>query len=323
MSQSKQIARFFRNLIIFCLVFFAADRLIGTILKTLYFSLKKGQYAQTTYSVDSAANKDIIVFGSSRAVRHYCPSLIQKELGLSCYNVGRDGEFMPYYTAVQDVILQKSKPKFIILDANVWEFAPNNEKYEKLSILLPYVPSHPELKKYINEISKWEFLKLNSLTYLFNSTVFISLHDFILANKLVKDDNGYLPLDREVPKQEFEDYKERKSVYDKKREKANIPIDYKAVGYYRAFLDKTKKLNIPTYVIISPTILKEPSTKEKLLIEQIAKEYPNVKFIDYSSDTTYNEKYQKFADSFHLNTEGSKEFTNDLIRKLKQELIVK
>ena len=316
MVKSKQLSKFLKSVIIFCLLFVAMDRIIGTLLKTLYTSLKKGQFAQTTYSIDSTSNKDVLVFGSSRAIRHYSPSILSNSLNLKCYNVGRDGEFMPYYTAVQDVILRKNKPKVIILDANVWEFAPNNEKYEKLSILLPYVPQHPELKKYVKEISQWESLKLNSLTYLFNSTLFISLHDFMLPNSIVKDDNGYMPLERTLTKGEFEDWKARKLIYDQKRTKSKIQIDQKAVSYYRQFLDKARNLGIKTFVIISPTVLQEPNTKEKQLIESIAKEYSNVTFLDYSNNKKFNNKYEKFADVFHLNKAGSSEFTKDLVNKI-------
>ena len=60
---------FLKRLFLFIIVVIIADHLIGLLLSQLYFNQHKGQYAQTTYAIDST-NQDIIVFGSSRAVRH-------------------------------------------------------------------------------------------------------------------------------------------------------------------------------------------------------------------------------------------------------------
>lgn len=316
--QNADILKFAKSAVLFVIVMFLVDRLIGFSLEKLYFSLKKGQFAQTTYSIDST-NQDILIFGSSRALHHYSSPILSQKLGSSLYNAGRDGQFVPYYCALEDAIFKRKLPKLLILDVNVWEVAPNDEKYEKLSMLLPYIGRHPELNKYIKEISEWESVKLVSKTYPYNSTVFVSLHDFLFAKNIPEDDNGYFPLDRTMSKKDFDTYSIKKLTYDKKREGMKVPFDTKAIKYYEYFLNQVDSLKVPTYVVISPTILKEPSTKEKLLIENIAKRYKHVKFLDYSANPKYNNQYQKFADEFHLNAAGAQEFSEEFANYISQD----
>lgn len=313
---NNNIIPFFKKLLLFIVIIFAVDWVLGFGLDKLYFSLQKGQFAQTTYALDKAS-PDILVFGSSRAQHHYSSEILSTHFGYSIYNAGRDGQFLPYYCAVQDVILQRKTPKIIILDVNIWELGPNEQKYIKLAQLLPYVAEHPVLRKYTAEISTFENLKLISKTYPYNSTLLISLYDHLFTNTEPEDDRGYFPLVGEVKKEMFNKYKTEKKTYDEKRETQTIIIDQKAVAYYHQFLQKTKDLNIKTYVVISPTVLKEPNTEEKSLLESIAKKYSNVKFLDYSIDSDYNNHYQLFADEFHLNDKGANKFSQELAELIK------
>lgn len=300
----------------FVIVVFAVDFIIGYGLNKLYFNLKQGQFGQNTYALDYA-NPDILIFGSSRALHHYSSEILSKKIGGTIYNAGRDGQFLPYYCAAQDVILERKIPKIIILDVNIWELGPNEQKYMKLAQLLPYVEEHPILRKYTSEISEFENLKLISKTYPYNSTLLISIYDNIFSNKLPEDDRGFTPLVRTVQKKEFENYKTNQQTYNEKRALQQINIDPKAINYYKQFLQKTKDLNIKTYVIISPTILKEPNSEEKSLLQIIAKDYENVNFLDYTSDVNYNNQYNLFADEFHLNDLGANKFSNELAELIK------
>ncbi|HEX7366403.1 MAG TPA: hypothetical protein VF273_04865 [Pelobium sp.] len=310
---------FFKKFAIFIVVVFAIDWLIGLGLQKLYFSLNEGQFAETTKALDKAA-PDILVFGSSRAQHHYSSRILSQKLGLSIYNAGRDGQFLPYYCAVQDVILQRKTPKIIILDVNIWELGPNEQKYMKLAQLLPYVSEHPVLRKYTAEISEFENLKLISKTYPYNSTLLISIYDHVFKNNEPIDDRGYTALTGRVSETMFKKYSAEKALYDKKRATQNIMIDKHAINYYRQFLQKTKDLNIKTYVVISPTILKEPNTEEKSLLPAIAKKYSNVTFLDYAVDSTYNNHFKLFADEFHLNEIGAQKFSKSLAELIKKDL---
>lgn len=304
--------KFLIRLLGFLIILIFIDWILGYGCRWLYFSQKKGQFAQTTYSIDST-NQDILIFGSSKAVRHYSPLILSKTLGMSCYNVGRDAQMIPFYKAMQEAIFIRHKPKLIILDINPWELSPDKTKYEKLSILLPYCIKHPEFIKYVQNESKWERLKLLSQTYPYNSSLFILFYNFFFSSHLNKDANGYLPLTGVMNKKELDDY-----TANLKNEKQNNRVDLKAVNYYREFLQKTQQNNIKTYVIISPAIIKEQvNLKKKQILMAIAKEYKNVSFLDFSDDPRFNYKYKFFSDIYHLNKTGSEEFSKNLVHYFK------
>jgi hypothetical protein len=308
----SEVIKFLKRLFLFLIVLIVVDYSLGFLLETAYFSQKKGQFAQTTYAVDST-KQDILIFGSSRAVRHYSPSIIGKALNMSCYNVGRDAQLIPYYAAIQEATLKRYKPKLIIVDVNSWELSPGEGKYEKLSILLPYCRRHPELRSYVEQGSKQERLKLWSRIYPYNSSLFVLGYNSLFPNKVASDDHGYVPLTGEMTDLMLKDHMERMKT--DKSELGN-QIDPKALAYYTQFLSNTTKYGIKTYVIISPKILKEPMNFKVQRLMDVASKFSNVKFINFSADPKYNFKYEMFADVFHLNQKGAEAFSKDLISHL-------
>lgn len=309
----SEAVKFFKRLFLFLIIVLAVDNGLGFVLQKAYFSQKKGQFAQTTYSVDST-RQDILIFGSSRAVRHYAPAILSRELNMSCYNVGRDAQMIPYYAAIQAATLVRYKPKMIILDINSWELSPGDGKYEKLSILLPYCRKHPELIAYVQGNDQKERLKLLSKTYPYNSSLFILGYNSLFPDKVPPDDHGYVPLIGQMTDLMLKDYRERMQM-DKSAE--NNSIDRKALNYYIHFLAEAEKYNIRTYVVVSPKILNEPADFKIKTLMRAASKFKQVKFINFSGDAKYNFKYEKFADVFHLNKQGSEEFTHELVSYLR------
>lgn len=309
-----EIQMFLKCLILFIIILTFVDFCLGRLLETVYYSQRKGQFAQTTYSIDSTT-QDILIFGSSRAVRHYSPKLMEEALAMSCYNVGRDAQMIPYYVAMQEAIFKRYKPKMVILDINSWELSPGEGKYEKLSILLPYASRHPELVPYLEKSSMWERLKLLSKTYPYNSSLFILGYNTIFSGRVPADENGYAPLSGEMTDLMLEDHLRRMALSGNSED--NQAIDVQALDYYRQFLSATERYDIKTYVVISPKILREAVTYRTQKLIDIASQFRNVTFINFSSNPAYNMKYQKFSDVFHLNKTGAEEFTKDLVKLIR------
>jgi hypothetical protein len=322
--KNNLVIRFLVRLAAFSFVLIATDRLVGFALKKIYFNQHVGQFSQTTYAVDSA-RQDIMIFGSSRAVRHYSPTIISGISGLSCYDSGRDGLMIPYSTAIEEISLSRHIPKLIILDISPRELGIDKTKYEKLSILLPYCEEHQQFIKYIKEVSRYEPEKLFSKTYPYNSSAFILANNSLFSKSVEKDDNGYLPLRGAMTKPEVEDYIKRMTVRSKRIRKNTELAEAKAVNYFKQFLNNAAKNKIKTMVIISPTILNnafylDNQTLERDLIEKIAGDYPNVTFLDFSTDQRFNYHPEKFADVFHLNKQGSEEFSTIIAQQINANL---
>jgi len=315
---SNPYSKFFGRLLLFLLLLLAVDFLLGNALRLLFFNQKKGQIAQATYSIDSA-NEDILIFGSSRAVRHYNPRIIADITSLTCYNVGRDGQRIPFYCAVQELALQRKKPKLIILDMNATELTVDPSKFLKLTLLLPYCKNHPELVKYIEEISRFERYKLYSQVYPFNSYLFIMLFNALFEEKIEADDFGFQPLKRTLSEEQAEKLIQKKITADHRNSAINQLIDPKSVAYFNQFLKLASSENIKTLVVISPELDQE-SKLLKSQIGDICKNYSNVEFIDYSTSVKYHAQNEKFADLFHLNEIGANEFSSELAQYIQKNV---
>ena len=168
-SKNKYL-RFAANAIIFLLVVFIIDQVLGRTLRHYYFTSTSGENYRTTYALDST-NADIIILGSSRASHHYVPKIIKDSLGLSCYNTGRDGNFLLFNFAVFKSIVKRYSPKVVILDLNPFELYEAANSYDGLSTLLPYYWDKPELRGIIELRSRVERYKMLSAVYPFNSKI--------------------------------------------------------------------------------------------------------------------------------------------------------
>ncbi|MDE3212752.1 MAG: hypothetical protein KGM98_05915, partial [Bacteroidota bacterium] len=140
---------------------------------------------------------DLLIFGSSTANHNYYPDSIEKNLRLSCYNTGRDGMSIFYFYAVLKSDLKRYTPKVVILDFFPVEFRKEQMDYDRITALLPYYSSHPELRSIILMKSPYERLKLISRIYPFNSLAFTILGGNLQMNKnreINKGSQGYVPL---------------------------------------------------------------------------------------------------------------------------------
>jgi len=313
---------FLLRLTLFIAILIVFDNLCGRVLRKMYFNQKVGQLAQTTYAIDSAS-QDILIFGSSKATRQYSPLLISKGTNLSCYNLGRDAQQLPYYVAISEITIKRHLPKLIIVDMMSKELYTDKSKYTKLSILLPYCEKHPEFNEYIKDISSYEKYALLSKIYPFNSLLFIMINNSLFQNKIIKDDLGYLPLFGILTKEQRDIIIKRKNAFDLRNDnEKGLKIDNKSVQYFKKFLNNTSMNGIKTVVVISPSIVKEPEVCINE-IKNICTQYSNVTFLDFSNNEKYYLRNEKFSDMFHLNKSGSEEFSNDLNKILKDKLLIK
>jgi hypothetical protein len=136
--------RFFLNIFWVIAIVICMDFLIGSLLRYFYFKQQSGFQYHTTYSIEKT-KADLLIFGSSRANHHYQPEVFEKKMNLSFYNVGRDGVSIFYDYAVLQGILVRYCPKIVILDFERKEFERNQENYDRISFLLPYYNTHPEI----------------------------------------------------------------------------------------------------------------------------------------------------------------------------------
>ena len=301
---------FTMKLIAFLLLIFIADFSIGYLLKYYYFKQQSGFQYRTTYAIEET-KADILIFGSSRAKNHFVPAPIEEKMQMSYYNVGRDGNHIFYNYALLKLIFKRYSPKIIVFDLVKGEFKESVESYEKISALLPYYDSHPEIRSIIELKSQFEKFKLFSKIYPYNSSVFsIAIGNMEYNKNRYTDIQGFVPWDKKIkcpPKTD--------SVY------SEYKIDTLKVNLFESFIKDCKSNGIKLYVVVSPYYLISDITDSSIAKGmEIAGKY-NVKFLNYSQDTTFKLNCSLFADITHLNADGADVFTRKFVKELNMEIV--
>lgn len=306
----KDYIRLVKKIMVIAGILVVIDLALTKLFQHFYFKLRSGESAQTTYAVTKATDQ-WIVFGSSRAVHHYIPSIIEDSFALSCYNAGKDGQGILYQYGVLKSILSRTTPKVIIIDADADEFRENEAGYGRLSALLPYYYSKREVQDVVNERSRYERIKTFSGLYRYNS---LFLNTFFGNLKQDSDgiEKGYKPLDK---------------LWNKPLTSAMAikkdPIDSLKVNYFKRFIEDAKKRGSDVFVVVSPVFEREITRPVSLQITESICKNMGATFIDARQDTAFISHPEFFADIDHLNEKGALVYTKFICNKIKQQAEIK
>ena len=290
---------FIKRLFIGLILLFMFDFIIGSILDHFYFTQDSGFQYRTTLAMNEVTD-DILIFGSSRANHHYKPSIIEEEVSKSCYNTGRDAQFIFYQTALLRSILKRYTPKFIIYDF-YGSFLNNESDYDRLSSLLPYYNSHKEIRSIVNLRSRFERLKNISKIYPYNSLlVNIAAGNSSMNKTRFEVNKGYVALNEEIE----EPLKFRS--FDRKYE-----IDSNKIRVFKEFLKLCKTNNISLQVIVSPVYYKYEHDYSLEITKEICNS-EHIMFTDFTKDSYFLSRPDLFADQDHLNDKGATIFTKKI-----------
>jgi len=298
---------FFLKLFVLGITIFILDYLIGSTLNHYYFKQVIGRQYRTTYSIDST-KAEVLIFGSSKAVEQYDPTIFESHLNRSTYNVGSPGQNIFYHYAILKTILKRYKPQIIILDLMPWEFIKDKESYDRLAYLLPYYKKHPEIHSIIDLKGYTEKIKLFSQIYPFNSDLL-----FIVGGNLKKINKDDLDIKGYKPSSNIWQY------HIKTIESTKYELDSAKIKVFNNFIIDCLKSKINLYIVCSPVYFLSESTEYSIKRgEEIAQAY-NIKFFDYSRDTFFLNKRSLFADIAHLNIDGSTIFLDNLACRINRE----
>ena len=293
---------FFMKLLFLLLVLVLLDYTLGRVMQYYYFKQESGELYRITYSLEKT-NEDILIFGSSRANHHYHPWVFEKEMHLTCYNTGRDGEHIFYQYAMLKGVLKRYTPKIIIFDFISAEFIREHESYDRISTLLPYYSSHPEIRSIIRLKGPYEKYKLFSRLYPYNSVMFqVALGNTNYKKSKHEDIKGYLPMT---------------NVWDRPIKTITYPEHYQVdsvkMHVFESIVKECVQSGTRLYVICSPYYF-HPTNRDYSIVlgEQIAKKY-NVDFFDFSNDSTFTNNQKLFNDFAHMNDKGARLFTDKVI----------
>jgi len=290
-------------------ILIAIDFILGAIFGNMLKNQTDGRFYKIAYSLDKS-KEDIIIIGSSRAETNYNPKLIGKELNMSCWNSGRGGQGIIFFTCIAEEIMKRFSPKIILLNMD-----PNGLEdpldYDRLSILRPFAKNHTEIKKYLNRQDSFEKYKLMSNIYSYNSMMFYFLRPYFVKNKDGNSsDMGWKPREGEISETLLSQNKPGTNPGQKEY------LNMDAIDYLNLIIETAKKKHVNLIISISPNFY--PPQKETATIsyvKNLCKE-KRINLINFTNDTSLVEKKKYFVDLYHLNEVGANVFSKLLSKKL-------
>jgi hypothetical protein len=303
------------RVVVFLGALILCDFVFGMFSKIIFNSQKSGKYARLTYIV-KADTSAIVVLGSSHALRHFVPEIIQDSLHEETFNYGTMGQKLLFNKAIYEIRTRRSKPKMIILNVDADWFVGKHDQQDRMSDLYPYYGSVGDII-FENFSRKDRFighLKFLSKTFPYNSTI---VHVIKYKLKPQNDFNGYSPLYEVVDSLQL--YSKLKSEKAKSKMKPVVPdCDSSLVNLFSQLIGDINKENIRLFVVFSPELIK-PDYPEMYIDEKVKEVCKNrsTALLDFSNSDIFNNNRLLFSDFGHLNDSGARMFTKMLTDSIK------
>ncbi len=258
---------------------------------------------------------DIVVFGSSRAFRHYVPSIISEKTGLSCFNAGANGQYLLYAYALEQLMFDRYAPKVVVLDvlpSYVVDLAGVEKECDKLKTLLPFVYNR-EVRWLLSRHDRFAWLKQRSKLYRYNSRVLSILSNY--RNKRDMTDHGYVDVGR-VRFHEVNPF-----IVDT-MDSTRVRIDSFKVDIFERFVRSAREHGCKVVVSFSPTVepLSERVRRLLAVYDRLSMQLgvPFVKIL--TSEHPEFADRSLFMDYIHMNAAGAEHFSEIFGQRLAQIL---
>lgn len=295
-------------LLYFVIAIVFLDFLVGFFFERFYFSENSKKNDPLIHAV-LETNEDILVLGSSRALHHYNPKIIQDSTELTCYNVGSGSQNIYYHLAILEATLERYRPKVVVLELmNIdFEVTPPQWETEKLGVLLPFFNKSEGVKKAVLRRGVSEKAKTLSSVYPFNSIFYTSFRNnfFPIRNNI----NGFIPIEK---------------VWNKSIENETLSIvkpDSNKIEALFNFIELCKTNEVQTFIFVSPYFsAKNGQGKYESISTEIQKRY-GIKILNLENDSLFMKNKQLFADPGHLNSKGADNYTSIVSKIIKQNYI--
>ena len=301
------------SLAVFAATLVAGDRWLGAILENAYFRIDSGEDGNTTATlVHSTA--DIEIFGDSRGSHHYDPLIIEKALGdgTTCHNASRAAQSILYIDAAQAALLDRHRPKLIVLELNPTCILASSEARQRLAALRPYYHKVPAIRPVVASHTDHEQLKLLSRSFPFNSKIPALLKGIVRENDSHR--KGFQPLHANadaralMASNEISDSDELSKL-----------VDPALIAALKRFVQRANENRVPVVLICSPMYRHtfEPRALELALQQLVDLEF---EYWDHINEPEFFGKSEKFHDRNHLNAIGATEYSQLIAEHLSSYL---
>lgn len=266
----------------------------------------KGGGVKSRYYVCKESTEDVLVFGSSRAKHHYVPDIIEDSLKMTCYNTGEDGNGIIMCYGFLKMITERYTPKLIIYDVTVFDiFEDDNMKY--LDLIKPFYYEKGIDSIFWSVEPKTRIMMLSNL-YRYNTTCLRVLGNYI--HPMTNYPKGYLALNRTM------DYE------PEIKEEKELTVDTLKIHYFEEFIRLAQNKGVSLVCCVSPSYKAPADDKKYESIKSLCKQY-QVPFLYYGSNPVISREYIYFQDRTHMNDEGARMYTSELMSWISYNFLIR
>lgn len=287
-----------KYILVFLLLFFLADKLIGYV---SYHRLKSPQsyfYGQINKAILDTSK--VFILGSSRAECHYNSKRLRSLYGKSVFNAGAGGYGIFYSYAILKERIKLNKPEIVILDIEP-TILSSMKQFTILSKLQPLSGIYPAFNEVVQLNPDFKPFLMFFDSYRYNSTTY---------NFIAKDNNydGFNPRFVTMDKNAKIGYHDP-DEFSEEQIKNKDDIYRKQLIHIDKISAMCKQNNIKLYFVTSPALFdydKDDILKAPLLTNFAKNGY---KLVSYVGDKRFEGHYKMFKDQMHLNAAGADIFT--------------
>jgi hypothetical protein len=308
------------------LAFFLTIGVLALILdRGITFGLKRirvSKFGALNRIMSGQVNADIIISGSSRALSHYDPRVIQSAMGESAYNIGMNASQMDFELAVFKAYLahNQKRPKLVIqnLDLFSFETTKKGQLYDP-GYYMPYLRD-PDLYNFIRRVQPdaWKCRYLPLYGYVVDDMRFTWIWGLLGCVGIQGREDYYLGFNPRAAtwNDDFQHFKASNTTG------VSYGIEPEGVNSLAELIQLCQRNGIRVILVYSPEYyeMQALETNRGQVIarfQQIAGQF-NVPFWDYS-DSAISMRREYFNNSQHLNAEGAELFSNELGQRLAGE----
>lgn len=301
-----------RNALIFLFGLVGISFVIQMFFFTLIKNLEVGELGVINKIVNGKINADVIICGASRSFVGVNPELLEKEIGLSSYNISLNGSRLGAQLPLLKLYLKtNSKPKIIIQELGMYSLSIDEKIFAPYKFL-PHLNRdelYNGLKILDSQLWVNKYIPLFNLTYFNTDLQKLLIKDYGIQfeNKGDYLEKGFHPNPSEWSIDEENFLRHPYGIYNE--------IDEIAQGLLLELVTLCKNENIKLIFINTPEYYKilplyKYRDRKMEIFKNIANEN-DIEFLDYSQHELSKERGY-FYNFTHLNKNGANEFSNIL-----------
>lgn len=251
-------------------------------------------------------DSEILVLGSSVALNSINTKTLQDSLEMKVYSGGGNGQTFPFFLTMLKGAIDSYPPKIVVLCMQPSALTGTGLG-ERYNFLAPYYGEGiADIDKNMNEATKFNVFLLKSSLYKLNTIWFrILLYHFITPD--IKGENGHIS--KPVP-----------PVFPEKHNTQLKLISNERREQLEEFLNICKSYNIDLTIIFPPEFITLTNLdNEENVVKQVSSHVESYGFKVYFDTQLepFNSNEEFFYDNSHLNINGTKIYTDTILRRLK------